>query len=366
MAHVHRVVFVAGAAVKDHHIVVAAVAVLQHGGVAGLPGIVIQPFTQNRGAVREAVRRGIGGGGLILCGCILQRGARLVGGVDGICGGLGSGHGLRLHLVGDLDGVALFICISCGAVDADIRTVHQIVGGPVLLIGGLQLVGGVGQTVLIGLEIGGGQQAAPGLLLIDAAGHGAAVDETQILLFRIAVRAGSGGKGLHGVVQVGLHLVVPGEALGLCSGIHGLDAGQLLQGLVREVVVPSLALGGVGDEHDGAGGDGLVLQGRAGVQPDHAQNAVIAVDKVLIVVLKIEVDLSGGVLLTVDGGRRSRLGNDVGLPDDGGNGDYQEYHSDGAIQKVGAVLLLALLGLPGGLGIVPAGAGQVLAGLFFS
>ena len=28
--------------------------------------------------------------------------------------------------------------------------------------------------------------------------------------------------------------------------------------------------------------------------------------------------------------------------------------------------LLALLGLPGGLGIVPAGAGQVLAGLFFS
>ena len=97
-----------------------------------------------------------------------------------------------------------------------------------------------------------------------------------------------------------------------------------------------------------------------------AQNAVIAVDKVLIVVLKIEVDLSGGVLLTVDGGRRGRLGNDVGLPDDGGNGDYQEYHSDGAILKVGAVLLLALLGLPGGLGIVPAGAGQVLAGLFFS
>ena len=102
------------------------------------------------------------------------------------------------------------------------------------------------------------------------------------------------------------------------------------------------------------------------VQSQIADEGGVVLQEAAVNALIIEVDLSGGVLLTVDGGRRGRLGNDVGLPDDGGNGDYQEYHSDGAIQKVGAMLLLALLGLPGGLGIVPAGAGQVLAGLFFS
>ena len=351
---------------EDHHIAVAGALILQHGGVAGLPGVVKHPLRQGGGAVREVVRGSVGGGALILGRRILQRGAGLIGGVDGVGSGLGGGHGLRLHLLGHLDLIALLVAGGSGPVDPDILAVHHVIGGEVGLIGGLQLVAGVGQAVPIVLEVGGGQQAAAGLLLVDALGHGAAVDQAQVLLLRVAVGAGGGGQGLQRRVQLRLHIVVPGEAVGLGGVAHGMDAGELLQRPVGEVVVPGLALLSVGDEHHGGGGDGLVLQGGVGVQADHAEEAVVVVEEVLVVVLEIVIHLSGGVLLAVDGGGSGRLGDDIGSPDDGDDRDHQKHHADGAVQEIGAARLFALLGLLGGLGIGPAGAHLLLPGLLFS
>ena len=80
----------------------------------------------------------------------------------------------------------------------------------------------------------------------------------------------------------------------------------------------------------------------------------------------MKVHLSGGVFLPVDGGGGSGLLDDVGLPDDDGNGHQHKHHGDDAVENAAAPLLPALLRLAGGFGVGPAGAVQLLTEFLFS
>ncbi len=348
--------------VEHGHIVV--VADLQHVGIAALAGVVIEPVADD--AVIVAGVPGIVIGGLFVgSGGSFQRGAALVGGQDLVGRSLGGLLGSGGFLVGGLDGVAVGIGGGFGgAADHHILPGDPVIGLGIGLVSVLDLRVRIGQAVGIGAGVGLILQGAQQLLAVDLLGHGAAQVLLKVLVDGGAAAHGGILQGLHGVLVLGLHacgILIAGFLGGLQAV---LDHGHLLDGVVHHVVVPGGAF--LHAQHGRGGGvDGLVLQGGVGVQSQIADEVGVVLQEAAVNALIIEVDLSGGVLLTVDGDGGGGAGNDVGPPDQADHHGHQEQHADDAVEQVAALFSLLLLQLLKGLGIGAAG-DRVLPELFFS
>ena len=359
VTHVHRVVLIPEAAAEGDHIVGRTGLILHHGGVAGLAGRIEQPLAQSVGEISHAGGVGVVG---ILVGLRqgLQALTGLEGGVHGVGLFLGLGHGVGLHLVGDLHGVAVGIGGGHGAADAHALIGHLVIGIGIFIVGGSEVVQGIGQAVAVFGSVSLGQHGGFQLLGEDALRHQAAIGHGQIMI-EGGVVAGGGHvvlQRLHGAVQFRLQLVRPGEAIGGRVIVEGLDGGHLLEGLIQEVVEPGLAVF--------AAGISLVPQILRGVQAQEAEVVGVLAPKALVYLLEVVIDFSGGVLFIPDGNSGSTLLDDLGLPGQGDNGHDDERHRDGSIDHVAALFRLALLCFAGGLGIGPVYAGRSLTGLLFS
>ena len=250
----------------------------------------------------------------------------------------------------------------------------MVIGVPVRVVGLLQLTVGVDLAVLIGVGIGAVAEDPHQLLAVDLLRDARAEVALQVLADGDAAGGGRRLEGGHVVLILDLDPGGVSKALGLGGLQGGLDDAHVLQGLVQEVVVPGhaggglLTLGGLGNlnaQHGGGvGAELLTLQGSAGVQAQVAGEVGILVQEVAVGRLVVVAHLGSGVLLPVNGGGGGHFGEEVAAPDKGDDQRDQDGGGDDAVEQIGPLLLLALLRLPGGLGVGLTGGGLTV--LLFS
>ena len=343
------------AAVEDRHIVAAAAGVLQHCGVAGAAGAVVEPLAVHGPGGGD----GGGVGRAVALRQALQVLALLIGGQDGVGGLLGRGQSGGLLLVGGVNGVAVGVGLGLRqAGDGDISAVDEIVAVLVLLVVGGDLVLAVDE-VLIRVLVGvlGGQEHVLGAGLVDGGGHGGPVDGVEVLLIGVAVLGGGGLHGADGGVQRGLILLVQGKTGLIGRGYGGVDKAHGVHGLLLEVVVPGLVLGVA-----------LALQGYVGVQraQGRVEGAHFAVEEVLVGLPVVVGGLRHGVALPVDGNGGLAALDDAGVVHHKGDGHHHEDDGNGAVEEIGFLFSGPLLCRTGGLGVHRAAGQQLLTLFLFS
>ena len=362
VAHVHGVVIVAGPAVEHQQI--DGGAVFHDLGVALLATLVKHPLGGGIAAVGAGFGVGIGADGLIVLGRLGQELAALdllqgrVGGVLGLLQGSGA------LLLGGLDGVAVGVLGGGGcAVEGDHLIVGHVEGVLVLLIVLLELLVGIRQAVDVVLLIVGGDDGILQDALEDLLGHVAAVELLEVLALALTGGLGIGGQGLHGGVQLLLHVVVPGDAL-LGSALleHG-DLDQALLGGVLEIGVPGHVLG---HAQQGLGHVAEALLGQGGGVAQAVIGGILVLGNGVIGHMIEIADLGGGIGFALHGDGGGAPLDHVGVPHQQHSGHQHEHNGNTAIEPVVAALLGPLLRLAGGLGVHCAAGVEFLAGFLFS
>ena len=362
VAHVHGVVIVAAAAVEHQQI--DGGAVFHELGVAGLAAVVKHPLGGGIAAVGAGLGVGIGGDGLIFLGGLLGQDAGLDGLQRGGGGVLGLLQGGGALLLGGLNGVAVGVLGGGGgAFEGDHLIVGHVEGVLVLLVVLLELLVGVLQAVDIILLIVGGNDGVLQDALEDLNGHVAAVELLDILSLALAGGLGVGGQGLHGGVQLLLHVVVPGDVLfGGALLEHG-DLDQALFGGVPEIGVPGHV---VGHAQQGLGHVAEALLGQGGGFAQAVIGGILALGNGVIGHMVEIADLGGGIGFALHGDGGGAPLDHVGVPDQQSGGHQHEHDGDAAVEPVVPALLGALLRLAGGLGVHGAAGGELLTGFLFS
>ena len=287
-----------------------------------------------------------------VAGAFLKAPALRVGGEDGLGLRLGFLHRSGLLRVG---GVAR----KAGR-EGDVLDVHAAIGVGILVIGGLQVGGGVGQAVGIALLVGARERVAADAADKGLLGHVLAEHRGEILR---AGRAAVGGIEVdHGEIALlgGVHLLGAVKAGSLGSVGDGNALLHVVQRGLQKVVVPGLTLGVLLL----AGALAAVEAEGAAVVGEGVVNAAIVISHIVDAEV-LAVDGHGA--LRADAG--SLLGLVARLDAAGGEEHHAEQHKgddDGGIDAGGAALLRLLLGLAGLAGIDVAGFVQLLTSLLFS
>ena len=254
----------------------------------------------------------------------------LIGGHDLVGGFLRGGQGLLGNFLGGLLALGLRFHGDLGCLYGVVCVIKIIVYALKALVFLFQLLIGVAQGLLILAVCLGGESGFPGGSEDDVAVHAVAV-----VCLKIIVRAGEAhglGIALH-VGKIGVDLcqllIAEGNAVFLGVVHQGLVLLDLDIGGLEEIILPGAAF----LKH----GTGLIRspgQTAAGVQPENAGVAAVLVDKSIILVRVVIVQLRGGVGLAVDGG-----GGGVGIEkagvekQDKGN---KQYDADGPQGPVAA------------------------------
>ena len=343
----------------DGVIVVAAAGVEENGDIAarllGDRGIALRAVGGERPGEHIARHAAVGVREVrigAVAGAFLKAPALRVGGEDGLGLRLGFLHRGGLLRVG---GVAR----KAGR-EGDVLDVHAAIGVGILVIGGLQVGGGVGQAVGIALLVGARECVAADAADKGLLGHVLAEHRGEILR---AGRAAVGGIEVdHREIALlgGVHLLGAVKAGSLGSVGDGNALLHVVQRGLQKVVVPGLTLGVL-----------LLAGALAAVEAEGAAVVGEGVVNAAIVISHI-VDAE---VLAVDG--HGALRADAGnllclvarLNAAGGEEHRAEQHKgddDGGVDAGGAALLCLLLGLAGLAGIDVAGFVQLLTSLLFS
>ena len=343
----------------DGVIVVAAAGVEENGDIAarllGDRGIALRAVGGERPGEHIARHAAVGVREVrigAVAGAFLKAPALRVGGEDGLGLRLGFLHRGGLLLIG---GVAR----KAGR-EGDVLDVHAAIGVGVLVIGGLQVGGGVGQAVGIALPVGARECVAADAAGKGLLGHVLAEHRGEILR---AGRAAVGGIEVdHGEIALlgGVHLLGAVKAGSLGSVGDGNALLHVVQRGLQKVVVPGLTLGVLLL----AGALAAVEAEGAAVVGEGVVNAAIVISHIVDAEV-LAVDGHGA--LRTDAG--SLLGLVARLDAAGGEEHHAEKHKgddDGGIDAGGAALLCLLLGLAGLAGIDVAGFVQLLTSLLFS
>ena len=250
----------------------------QHHLVAFLTAAVADPLGDNgvHGIVPGVLHGGAGGIGV---------------GIDGQSrdGGVQIGHAPDVftdQAVGVLLGGGSLFFVGGGVVQIPGGAQVVLVEGVGIVVGGIQgilgvdLIGGEGQAVLVGLLIGLGGHIVPQVVLVALHGGTLAVHGLQVILgLGVAVEARVDADVILGSGDLVLILLGQGVALGSGFPAHGVDGSGALGGGVHKVIGPGFAGFLVVD---------LLVQGLTGVQAEQRQvggvlgvEAVDGVDKVV-------------------------------------------------------------------------------------
>ena len=292
------------AADKGHNSVALSGGILDHGHVSGLAAA-HKPFLIG---TQAAACRTAAEAGLLACVYRVNRVGKalehilalgfLVGGHDLIGGLLGGGQGLFGNFLGGLFALGLRLNGDLGGFYGVVGVIEVIIRALKALILLFQLRVGVAQGFLILTVSLGGKSGLPGSVENDVAVHAVAVVGLKVIVgvgeahgLGVALHAGKIGVDLRQLLFTEGDAVFPGVAH---KSLILLD---LSIGRLEEIILP----GGTLLKH----GAGLIRspgQTAAGVQAEDAGVVAVLVDKGVILVCVVVIQLCGGVGLAVDGG----------------------------------------------------------------
>ena len=172
--------------------------------------------------------------------------------------------------------------------------------------------------------------------------EGVLIHIAAVIQLEIAGKAVIGAVGAPDAVQgvqlaLQISLILLGESVALAFGgvDQGGDLGQVVNGLIQQVVPPGLTAFLVID---------LFGRVHAVIKGGSAHHGIVVggVERCLVIIL----DHSGAIVLSVNGDSGGALLEEAAVPDQQGNGQHHDHAAGDAVQHVLAAVLVLLAVIP--------------------